>query len=396
MLQAGQIRQQRAAIDISLHAYCAIQIRTSVCLLHRFLPNFFSVIPLLRLTAPKTFTASMPSLLDLPREIRDQICVYALLSPIAPPNTDRSFEELTEPRQIYGNPRLRAWSKVVLYDPANSTITPPSLLLVNKQMYQETLSNLKLINKLPNCSMDLVIADEVVLLPTWTQIPYRHALKFDTVDVTFRISGVHDRKKEYPFGFYKGWRCGDGAGPAMGWQIYAVLERFIRAGTNAEMRTPEVHLHATAKTIRVDIQTPSGVDPKRFSLRPISALWGRRSRVDGADTLDPAFLARYVKGRVGGLLSDDNYEWFTYGQILYEHLDEFIVCKDGAEVGRWDVAECLRAREVDSPYFSQQQMEEYKDEAWKLRKLRGLKVLDSTCETTTSRCGGDITGDKHR
>lgn len=95
-------------------------------------------------------------------------------------------------------------------------------------------------------------------------------------------------------------------------------------------------------------------------------------------------------------MSDDNYEWFTYGQILYEHLDEFIVCKDGAEVGRWDVAECLRAREVDSPYFSQQQMEEYKDEAWKLRKLRGLKVLGSTCETTTSRCGGDINGVKHR
>jgi hypothetical protein len=320
----------------------------------------------------------MPSLLDIPRELRDQICIYALLSPIAPPNIDSSFEELTEPRRIYGNPRLRAWSKVVLYDPANSTITPPSLLFVNKQMRHETLSNLELINRLPNCSMDLVIADEVVLLPTWTQIPYRHAPKFDTVDVTFRISGVHDKGKEYPFGFYKGWKGGDGGGPAMGWQLYAVLERFIRGGTNAEMRTPEAHLHVTAKTIRVDVQTPPGIDPKRFSPRPISALGGRKRRIKGADVLDPAFLARYVEGHIRGLLSANHYEWFNYGQILYEHLDEVIVCQDGVEIGRMDVAECLKEREVESKYFSQQQMEEYKDKAWRLRKLRGLNVLDNT------------------
>lgn len=320
----------------------------------------------------------MPSLLDIPRELRDQICIYALLSPTAPPNIDDSFEELTEPRRIYGNPRLRAWSCVVLYDPANSIITPPSLLFVNKQMHHETLSNLKIIAKNPNCSMDLIIADEVVLLPTWTQIPYRHSPKFDTVDVKFRISGVHDMGKKYPFDAYKGWRGGDGAGPAMGWQIYAVLERFLRAGTNAEMRTPDAHLHVTAKTIRVDVQTPPGIDPKRFSPRPRSAFAGRRGRVEGADTLDPAFLTNCVKGRIGGLLSSSSYEWFTYGQILYEHLDEIIVCKDGTEIARWDVAECLHGRHVESKYFSPQEMETYKQKAWELRKLRGLRVLDSS------------------
>lgn len=318
----------------------------------------------------------MPTLLGLPRELRDQICTYVLLNPTAPPNIDNSFETLTWPRIIYGNPRLRAWSRVVLYDSANSIITPPSLLFVNKQMHQETLSNLKIIAKHPDCSMDLIIVDEVVLLPTWTQIPYRHALKFDTVDVQFRISGVYDKRREYPFDIYKGWRIGDGAGPAMGWQIYAVLERFIRAGTNAEMRTPDAHLHVTAKTIRVDVQTPPEIDLKRFSPRPRSALTGRRGLVEGADTLDPAFLAAYVTRQIRGLLTSSSYEWFTYGQILYEHLNKIIVCKDGTEIARWDVAECLHGRHVESRYFSPQEMETYKQKAWELRKSRGLHVPD--------------------
>ncbi|KAF3045968.1 hypothetical protein E8E12_009341 [Didymella heteroderae] len=327
----------------------------------------------------------MPSLLDIPRELRDQVCFYVLLSSSATaqpgasqtPDTNSSFEKLTGSRSIYENPRLRAWSRVVLYDPANSRIMPPSLLLVNKQLHYETLSNLELIAKHPNCSMDLIMVDEVVLLPTWTHVPYRHATKFDTVDVTFRISGAYDKKKKYPFDSYKGFRIGDGAGPAMGWQIYAVLERFIRAGTNAEMRTPDAHLHVTARTIRVDVQTPPGVDPRRFTRRPRSG-YGRRMQNNGADVLDPEFLASYVKGQVGGLLRSASHEWFTYGQILYEHLDEVIVCKDGTEIGRWDVAECLDARQVESKYFSREEMEEYKRKAWELRRSRGLKMLDGT------------------
>jgi len=95
-------------------------------------------------------------------------------------------------------------------------------------------------------------------------------------------------------------------------------------------------------------------------------------------------------------LTNNSYEWFTYGQILYEHLDGLIVCKDGAEVGRWDVAESLKAREVESRYFSQQQMEEYKDKVWKLRKSRGLKVLDSPRDPAPSRSGDGITLVKDR
>ena len=318
---------------------------------------------------------AMQSFMKLPREIRDQICIYAVLSPTTAPDTTQSFEELTESRVNFKNPNLRAWCSLVLYSPNPPTSTVTSLLLVNKQLHSETRSNLELLAKSPYCSLDLIILDEIVLLPTWTTIPVPDTTTLNTVDVTFRIAGVHQKKKEYPYGPYKGFQIGDGAGPAMQWQIYAVLERFIRAGFSGETECRNTHKHITAKRINIDIQTPPDVSPERFG-RPANGYPRRRRKEEPKTVLDPDYLAGFVRGNLGGLMVGLNYEWFNYGQILYEHLDEIVLCKDGVEIERWDVAERLK-NVVPESHLSREKLAEYKEEAWALRRARGLKVLDN-------------------
>ncbi|KAF3009548.1 hypothetical protein E8E13_005443 [Curvularia kusanoi] len=319
----------------------------------------------------------MPSLMDIPRELRDKICAEVLLTPSTPPNLAEPFDLLIESRVRYQKPKLRAWSTEVLYDPQNPTNTIFSLLLVNRQLYHETLSTMRHLSKAPVCEMDLIIVDEVVLLPTWLLVPPQQTTAFDTVNVTFRIAGAFNKEKDYPLkGFYWSFRGGDGGGPAMGWQLYAVLERFLSAGVGGETKNADTGLHITAKRICIDVQTPAGIEEERFAL-PRTGHHRRRDVEKGVVNyyvLDPKYLANFVNGHLDGLLRPNCREWFQYGQILFEHVDEVVVCKDGVEVAKWDVAECLEGREINDRYFSAEDMRKYKLKAWELRKSRGLKV----------------------
>jgi hypothetical protein len=314
--------------------------------------------------------------MDLPRELRDEICTGVLLTPTAPPDINQSFDTLIESRVMYKNPKLRAWTRGVIYDPKNTTTTVPSLVLVNKQLHDEALSILNRLSKHPTYEMDLIIADEVLLLPTWTLLLHQRTTAVDTVNVNFRIAGIHDKKKTYPSQFYGGFVYGDGGGPAMKWQLYAVLERFIRVGTGGKIEHTDTHLHVTAKTVRINVQTPPLEEGLQFG-PPKSGYRRRRETGLGGDVLDPAYLVQFVRNQLTGLLKPQaSHEWFQYGTILYEHVDEVVVCKDGVEMMREDVAECLKGTFIVDRYFSAEDMREYKRNTWKLRKSRGLKVVD--------------------
>ena len=316
----------------------------------------------------------MPSLMDLPRELRDKICTEVLLTSSTPLDINQSFDTLIESRVMYKNPKLRAWTRGVIYDPKNTTTTVPSLVLVNKQLYDEASSILNRFSKHPTYEMDLIIADELFLLPTWTLLPHQRTTAVDTVNVNLRIAGIYDNKKTYPSGFYRGFQCADGGGPAMGWQLYAVLERFIRVGPGGETDDKDTHLHLTVKTVRIDVQTPPLEEGLQFG-PPKTGRRGRRARALGGDVLDPAYLVQFVGGHLRGLLKDQTREWFQYGTILYEHVDEIVVCKDGVEMIREDVAECLKETFIEDRYFSAEDLREYKRKTWELRKSRGLKVV---------------------
>ncbi len=326
--------------------------------------------------------------MTIPRELRDQICTYFICGQTAkPPPLEQTFEQLIESRAVRKNPKLRAWSALVLAPSEASTPNATTLMLVNRQLYGETRQNIKLLKQLATYDLDVIILDEILPLTTWTSVPF-HTKVLDQVNTTFRISGSYDYMKDKygsedggpyrQFNHYKGWRGGCGAGPAMTWQTYSILERFIRCGTAGDEVANDEHQHITVKHLNINIETPPHIDPARFTLHPRSRNYYREPKNPERDTLDPACMTRFIEGHLGGLLGGGSAEWFSYGKILFEHVNRITVSQDGVETRSFDVAEMLRdAGGFQEKYLTQVALDEYKNWAWEWRKEKELKVLDS-------------------
>lgn len=183
------------------------------------------------------------------------------------------------------------------------------------------------------------------------------------------------------YGRYKGFRGGDGAGPAIGWQIYSLLERFIRIGPLGAVPDDmeDAHMHVCVKTINIDVQTPPNIDPSFF--RPPNLSMSRRRMRDESTwknhVLDPAYLANFIASEIEHLLTSRDPEWFSYGKVLFEHVDYVRVSSDGGTAMKeFDVAQCLKdAGPFPERKLSKERLEEYKKEVWKERATSGLRVL---------------------
>jgi hypothetical protein len=329
----------------------------------------------------------MLCLTTVPRELRDQILEYVIQAhQNEPPALEQTFEELTQRREILSNPRLGSWCHTVLNIPESVTANTTSLLLVNRQLYTETLANIKRLH-VHAYKLDVVILDEILPLLTWLHVPLI-STRLDRVDVNFRISGCYDRNKEgrrgrkeedfsvglydrYPH--YKGFSIGCGAGPAMGWQIYSIFERFIKAGPRGEIENELENCHMVVKTLHVNIETPQDVDPALFG-PPRSSHHGRQ--IPDASVLNPRYLARFIEQDIDGLLKSGDSEWFSYGKLLYEHVDVVVMSLDGKESATFDIATKLKYVDgFDDRRMSKEALEEYKSVTWEKRRERGLKVL---------------------
>lgn len=310
--------------------------------------------------------------MGLPRELRDQICTYIISTTNSLPDITKSTDELTASRVRYTTPSLRAGNLEVLHLPES---TAP-LLQINKQLRAETLSNMESLARKPlKYSLDLISLNQAIILPTWISVPV-DATRVDTLDITVRISGAYDQAKlPQPSEYYLDFWDRDGIIFAMRCQLYAVLERFIRVGPGGETGSATTHRHVTVGCLRFDVQTTPNVVNKRFGVSLDLDHW----LTDGAgeDVLYPEFLAGRINGMVGLLLTDVLHGWFSCGKILYEHVDEVVVCRDGVQLMSWDIAEFLRA----AMWFpghegSKEQFEKYKEDTWRVREERGLKALD--------------------
>lgn len=362
--------------------------------------------------------------MSLPRELRDQISSYVIHAERQPIPLDKPFDELIAGRTVYRSQCLGAWNKTVFSIEEDEVGNASPLLRINQQYRAETLENIRTFSKSTEYKIDIIILDEIVPLPTWTYVPFL-TTRLDKVTATFRISGSYirdlvrrSRKRKVKIDEdiqseeeparqgeqdrspadnelrkrWKGFRIGNGAGPAMGWQIYSILERFLELGPQSDAqhqrathdkRKDHKHYPMAIKTLEINIETPSGIDPARFS--PPA---GRRRELDTdfVDTvLDPQYLFRFVRGDILTLLRGQSHEWFHYGKVLFEHVDYVVFKLDGEfDEQQWgrvcDVAKELKAAGgFQERYFSQDQLREYKEEAWRIRKERGLRGLED-CE----------------
>jgi hypothetical protein len=343
----------------------------------------------------------MLSLMTLPRELRDQICGYIIQFPQQKrPALDQTFDQLTQGRKSLKRPKDSGpGNNTVLNLPDGPVPNTAHLLRVNRQLHAETLENVKFLQACVY-ELDVIILDEILLLPTWIRVP-RFATRLDRVCTTFRIAGRYDRANEdhgdenrgIPPGAYrrwnsyKGFRGGDGGGPAMSWQIYSILEGFSKyCQCEREHSADLIHLvrmgpagkdgdanndrHISIKTLDINVETPPGVNPDE--LRPPRS-GGARYYHASDSVLDPRYLADFIAKNIRDLLGSGDATWFMYGKILYEHIDTVIVRQDGEELERFDVAERLKHFGGYSPSRNlMMSYEGYKTIAWKRRASRGL------------------------
>ncbi|KAF2798874.1 hypothetical protein K505DRAFT_321589 [Melanomma pulvis-pyrius CBS 109.77] len=322
----------------------------------------------------------MPSLLSLPREIRDKICTYAILAPRnEPAPLTTSIPDLLLERRHLEHPRLSAWGNLstVKYRPDNIVASSTPLLLVNHQLYAETISNLRLIPGARTYDLDIIVLDEILLVPTWLLVPVLD-VHVDRLNVTFRIAGRYNHQDRYQeYGRYKGFAIGDGAGPALSWHIYSLLERFFKVGPIGECNEETKDRNVTIKTLEINIETPSDVAPSRF-MPPKSGHRRRKSEDDEPDdaVLDPEYFIDFVTRNVRWMLKMD-YHSANYGKIFYEYMDRIIVRRDGEVELECDLAERFRdLKFTDSFWRNQIQFDRWKEQATKKRRAWGLRVLE--------------------
>lgn len=261
----------------------------------------------------------MTSLLALPREIRNQIISYIIRPHYSnPPDLDQNFEELVKTRRVLYSPVLDSQDRSVLYDPRGAITNTTNLVLVNHQLRAEVLESLSLLNlEKITYKLDVAILDEIVPLVTWLFVP-RLSTKIDKLKVTIRLKGRYDWNKDTPTGPYSKFphNCllalieQKILGPNIRWQMYSILERFIKAGPMGDVDADQEHRHIIIKTLAIDI------------VLPIHRRVHESSRPHEYDELDNDYYSMWacLCAAVRGTGFFDQSDWFSCGKVLFEHV----------------------------------------------------------------------------
>lgn len=151
----------------------------------------------------------MPSLLTLPRELRDEILTYVLLSSVPCPRTLHDLSR-THNTLIHDNTYF-ASHKYLWFANFTSTLTPVSnslaLLLTNHQIYAETNNALVCLRRSDELSyrMDIEYVQEGALFLHWISVPQITAHPLNHLKVDFHTVGVLEKHQfTYSWGRSRG------------------------------------------------------------------------------------------------------------------------------------------------------------------------------------------------
>jgi hypothetical protein len=219
----------------------------------------------------------MSHLASLPRELRENIYKHVLIAPVAavPPDIDVADELLIDHEAFIG----LTWESQVRYI---KYATPPSpacisLLLLNRQIHNEVKSVLRQMNGKIDYDIDIIMADQAELLPTWIRLPALSS-RVRSVKATFRIAGDFHLKESRARKSNRGFRTGSPL-PII-WAFYNVLHRFLVLGPVGRYSgLGQAYYNGRGHDIRKDRQvildyleievlTPPHVDPKRLKPPP--------------------------------------------------------------------------------------------------------------------------------
>jgi hypothetical protein len=303
----------------------------------------------------------MPSLLDLPRELRDYIIDLVLFTPSQDCSCDDSQRRKVEATD---SEPLNGCSFLVKLLPHNgSFVNSTSLLLLNHQLNAETLSTLQ--RKKASYVLDATVVNERELWPTWKSGPFL-SRKADEIYVSIRqvtttkLGWVRKTNR---------WLGGDGT-PLLAWGFGSLLSLFLIHGPVMD-HPEEKDKRISVQKLVLDVQTPDvshsnlalgPYNPERFPSQNISHL--RRLRRESTATnyvMHPDLLLRLLVGYINVLLGYPK----EYGRIAYERIGIIQIMLDGQLRNEWDLVDWSMER-IES--------EALKDSIYRERQSMGLPI----------------------
>ncbi|RYP42899.1 hypothetical protein DL770_011941 [Monosporascus sp. CRB-9-2] len=321
--------------------------------------------------SPNQHEVDMAVLLNIPRELRDLIIRLVLLS---------------------GRPAP------IDYHDASS---------LNRQLHRETKDALERIpGRGRSYSLDLMLAREELLWPTWTLLP-AYAQHVDSVDVTVRVVGGM-RGALPTYHKLNRWHSifsgADGGPPVAVWLFYSVLERFLKAGPVGRTLDPKLGEYRrsgryyseeeitnlgfldrkiTVKHLNIDCVSPADetvlADPESsrdwWYMRRLPGLV-HASHTEFTDiqkhlrgVMRPEWLATYLIRNIEYLLGM-GYHTAEFEAILFERIGDITIKVDGLILEEFRLGERFSALTFEEESFGsicQAGMREMYFNKWKKR-----------------------------
>ncbi|MCJ1295920.1 hypothetical protein MMC34_007485 [Xylographa carneopallida] len=327
----------------------------------------------------------MPSLLDLPVELRFQIIELVLCHSRAPPLDPATT---SQNRVTLDDLDSTSWSygpQHNMYEPDGVTTSSLSLLLTNHQLWAETQSALQRLPARFSYYLDAMLVNERELWPTWLSVPALRT-RLDNVAVTVRICGTKDHPGRSEFVH------GDGSPPQIVWCFYSLMERFLTYGPVGERKLGSQDRGITVNLMTLNIVSPPDSEPTMNEPVPSYADWYQSRLRDVDNKTSPTsiiraeWLAKFLRSYLGHLLAM-SYHTARYGMILYERIGIIRLCADGVLTHEYDLCTLLAdirhndasttfgdiwPRENRVPFFWA-----WKKKALRKRKEAGLPVIDA-------------------
>jgi hypothetical protein len=264
----------------------------------------------------------MNTFLGLPQELRDKVLTLAIEAPVSPPQPPA--------------PNADHQSAIDQYTSFRGRIDAMPTLLVNRQLYRETMAAIDRLPTKHSYDLDVMIVNDEELWPTWLSVP-AITNNVEKVRVTFRSFGTAKAIKGGARGFIQG--CG--GPPVITWAFYDLLTRFILGipGGWKTYRADKFLKHdVSIKLLELDVHSPDV--PANLIAPPVryDELQCLRSG-DGVEYLmNPSFLATYLEIHLRALLKSFTAE---YGRLLYERIGTINVCLDGELRKEWNIGNLL-------------------------------------------------------
>ena len=131
--------------------------------------------------------------MGLPRELRDQICEYVILSPARQPRVlNQTTEEILDGYITYEFPTPFV-GPGPSHQPQAIVSNSTRLLLVNQQLRTETTEMLQRMRSIVY-DLDLVMTDNGILAATWINVPVL-STRIEQLNVTLRLCVTNDSER---------------------------------------------------------------------------------------------------------------------------------------------------------------------------------------------------------